>query len=239
MTVMRRLAVVTVALVPILGGCGGSSKYVGRPNLEFIADGKLPSPTREDLTVPARPYAIGPADQLTIDVFGVPELSRTVTVDLAGQIALPLVGTLNVTGMGAEDLTRLIAQRLRTSVRNPQVTVNIATAANQVVTVDGAVTSPGVYPVLGRMSLIRAIARAQGTTEFSKENHVVVFRRSGGREYATLYDLRAIRQGAYADPEIYSNDVIVVGESQARRLFKDVLAASTLLTAPIIALVPR
>lgn len=226
-----------IVLAPLLGACGGGPQYVGRPDLQYVTDGKLPAPTREDLTVPARPYAIGPADQITIDVFGIPDLSRTVTVDLSGEVALPLVGAVQVSGMTAGELTTLITQRLRKNVRDPQVTVNIATAANQSFTVDGAVLSPGVYPVLGRMSLMRAIARAQGTTEFTREDHVMVFRRSNGHEYATLYDLRAIRQGAYADPEIYSNDTIVVGDSQARRIFKDVLAASALITTPIIALI--
>jgi polysaccharide export outer membrane protein len=197
----------------------------------------MPEPTREDLTIPARPYAIGPADQLNVDVFDVPDLSRTVTVDLAGQISLPLVGAMQVSGLTATELADLISERLRTNVRDPRVTVNVVVAANQVVTVDGAVSAPGVYPVQGRMSLMRAIARASSTTEFSKENHVVVFRRANGANYATLYDLRAIREGAYEDPEIFSNDVVVVGESQARRIFKDVLAASSLITTPIITLV--
>ncbi len=234
---MPRFLGLAIMVAALLSACTSGPEYVGRPDLQFVSDGQLPSPTREDLTVPARPYAIGPADQITIDVFGIPDLSRTVTVDLAGEIALPLVGPLKVSGMSSNELTTLITQRLRANVRNPQVTVNIATAANQSFTVDGAVISPGVYPVLGRMSLMRAIARAQGTTEFTKEDHVVVFRRANNHDYATLYDLRAIRQGAYADPEIFSNDLIVVGESSARRVFKDVLAASTLITTPIIALI--
>lgn len=237
MSILRLLAFAVAVPLALLAGCAGSSKYVGRPDLQYVSDGKLPTPTREDFTVPPQTYVIGPSDQITIDVFGVPELSRTVTVDLAGQIALPLAGTITASGLTSSELTALIGTRLRPMVRNPQVTVNVATAANQAFTVDGAVTAPGVYPVIGRTSLIRAIARAQGTTEFTKEDHVVVFRKANGHEYATLYDLRAIRSGAYADPEILSNDLIVVGESQARRIFKDVLAASTLITTPIIALV--
>ncbi len=45
------------------------------------------------------------------------------------------------------------------------------------------------------------------------------------RTWPALYDLRAIRQGAYPDPEVYANDVVLVGDSQARRLFKDLLQA--------------
>lgn len=233
---MRMQIVPAVIAATLLAGCG-SSKFVGRPGLNYVSAEAMPAPTREDLVVPSRPYAIGPSDQISIDVFGVPEVSRAVTVDLTGQISLPLAGTIKASGLTAPELAEVVTERLRGTVRDPRVTVNVTNAANQVVTVDGAVSAPGVYPVTGRMSLMRAITRAQGTTEFSKENHVVVFRRAGGADYATLYDLRAIRAGAYADPEIFSNDVIVVGESQARRIFKDVLAASSLITTPIIALV--
>lgn len=232
----RQFTVLGLAVAATLAGCA-SPKFVGRPDLKYVDSAELPAPTREDLVVPARPYVIGPSDQLNVDVFGVPEVSRTVTVDLSGQIALPLAGTINASGLTGGELAKEITERLRSNIRNPQVTVNVSTAANQTVTIDGAVQSPGVYPVAGRMSLMRAIARASGTTEFSRENHVVVFRRAQGADYATLYDLRAIRQGIYPDPEIYSNDLIVVGESQARRVFRDVLAASTLITTPIIALV--
>lgn len=233
---MRLRIEFAIGVALLVSGCA-SSKFVGRPDLELVQADELPQPQREDLVVPARPYAIGPSDQLNVDVFGVPEVSRTVTVDLTGRISLPLAGTIEVSGSTAPELAQVVTERLRRNIRNPQVTVNVVVAANQVFTVDGAVTSPGVYPVQGRMTLIKAVARASGTTEFSKEDHVVVFRRANSRNYATLYDLRAIRQGMYADPEIFSNDIIVVGESQARRVFKDVLAASGLITTPIIALV--
>ncbi|MFZ5746835.1 MAG: polysaccharide biosynthesis/export family protein [Pseudomonadota bacterium] len=210
---------------------------MGRPGLTTVRQQALPEPTREDFTIPSRPYVLGPSDQLSIDVFGIPELSKSVTVDLTGQIALPLVGQLKVSGLTAQELSAEIEKRLRgVYVRDPNVTVNISNAASQTVTVDGSVAAPGVYPLVGRMSLMRAIARASGTSEFARENYVVVFRRAGGKDYAALYDLRAIRQGIYEDPEIFSNDIIYVGDSPARRVFKDIIASAPLITTPIIAL---
>jgi polysaccharide export outer membrane protein len=51
---------------------------------------------------------------------------------------------------------------------------------------------------------------------------------------AGLYNLKAIRRGYYADPEIYANDTVVVGDSAGRRLFKDALQVVPLLTTPLI-----
>jgi len=96
------------------------------------------------------------------------------------------------------------------------------------------VGSPGIYPVIGRMTLLRALARAEGINEFGKENEVVVYRRVNNKDMAALYDVRAIRAGAYADPEIYANDVIEVSESRGRRIFRDVITASPLLSVPLL-----
>lgn len=220
----------------VLAGCSAPN-LVGRPGLTFIDKQPLPAPSREDFIIPSRPYVLGPSDQLTVDVFGVPELSKSLVVDLTGEISLPLVGTLKVSGMTSNELAAEITRRLRgTYVRDPRVTVNITNAASQVFTVDGSVGKPGVYPLVGRTSLMRAVARAEGTTEFARDNYVVVFRRAQGKDYAALYDLRAIRQGIYEDPEIFSNDIIYIGDSPARRAFKDIIASAPLITTPLIIL---
>jgi len=234
---LRLYGALTVALA--ISACA-SPRFEGRPDLTVFDNKPLPEPVRQDLVIPSRPYVIGPSDQLMIDVFGIDELSKNVTVDLTGQIAMPLVGAIKVSGMTADELTLDLATRLRKAhVRDPKVTVNIVTAASQVITVDGSVTTPGIYPLVGRMSLMRAIARAAGTTEFARENYVVVFRNVDGKRYAALYDLRAIRQGMYEDPEIFSNDVIYVGDDQARRLFRDLVTAAPLITTPLIYLITR
>lgn len=222
-----------------VSGCA-SGRFEGRPDLTLFQNKQLPEPVRQDLAIPSRPYVIGPSDQLSVEVFGIDELSKNVTVDLTGQISLPLVGALQASGMTASELATELVGRFRAAhVREPQVTVNIVTAAGQVVTVDGSVTSPGIYPLVGRMSLMRAIARASGTTEFARENYVVVFRNVEGKRYAALYDLRAIRQGMYEDPEIFSNDLIYVGDSQARRLFRDLVSAAPLITTPLLFLISQ
>jgi polysaccharide export outer membrane protein len=64
----------------------------------------------------------------------------------------------------------------------------------------------------------------------------VVFRTVGGKQMAALYNIEGIRRGNYPDPEVFANDVVVVGDSPARRLFKDLVGASALITTPLILL---
>ena len=186
-----------------------------------------------------RSYVVGPFDRVSIDVYGVPEISRTVNVDASGVISLPLVGIVPAAGKTAVELAAAIADRLRGRyVRTPEVTINTETV-NQTITVDGEVQQPGLYPVTGRMTLIRAVATARGLSEYANANHVVVFRKVDGKQMAALYDLRAIRQGMYEDPEVYANDVVSVGESGSARIFQRVVASSALLAAPLVAIINR
>ncbi|MCZ8295323.1 MAG: polysaccharide export protein [Rhodobacteraceae bacterium] len=235
-----RIALASV-LVAGLSACGGSRELGGDPQLTVLPAGELPAPSIADFTAVSRPYIVGPFDRLTIDVFGIPELAaREVQVDAAGRISFPLAGVVQVSGQTPGEIEATLAERLRQAyVRNPQVTVNLKEAVSQVVTVAGEVKKPGLYPVMGRMTLLQAIARAEGTGEFSDLENVVVFRTVQGRRLAALYDVDAIQSGAYADPEIYPNDVIMIGDNNARRVFKDVLTTFSLVSGPLVIAIDR
>lgn len=228
-------------LAVALSACASSGSLGGDPELTVLPAAELPAPSITDFTAVSRPYIVGPFDRLTIDVFGIEELTgREVQVDAAGRISFPLAGVVQVSGQTPGEIEGLLAERLRQAyVRNPQVTVNLKEAVSQVVTVGGEVKKPGLYPVMGRMSLLQAIARAEGSGEFSDLQKVVVFRTVKGRRLAALYDVEAIQRGAYADPEIYPNDVVMIGNNVARRTFKDVLTTFSLVSGPLVIALDR
>lgn len=217
--------------------CARREPLVSTDRLTVVQDtAALPAPTRQDLTAPDRPALIGPLDTIQVDVFNIPDLSREMQVDASGRIAMPLVGTVDARGKTAQELAATVEAALRGRyVRNPEVTVNIKSSVSQVVTIDGQVVEPGLYPVTNQMTLVRAIASAKGMNEFARTEEVVILRTVEGRKMAGLYDVDAIRRGAYDDPPIYANDVIVVGDSPQRRLFRDFVSVAPLLAAPLIA----
>lgn len=227
-------------LTPVmLAGCTTTREFGGDPALRMTGATELPSPE----SAPIRDgdpetYSIGPNDQLLIGVFGIEGLQeRQVNVDSNGNLSFPLAGMINASGMTPADLSAAITQRLRAAhIRDPQVTVNLKQQVSRVFTVDGQVTKPGIYPIEGKATLIRAVATAGSTSEYARLDDVVIFRTVGDQRYAALYNLGAIREGRYPDPRIYADDVIVVGESSARRLFKDVLQIAPGLLSPLVVL---
>ncbi len=234
---MRTLLIATL-LAMGLSACGGKVPLESTDRLTVIADSQsLPAPNRSDLTADDRPSLIGPLDTIEVDVFNVEALSREMQVDSSGRISMPLAGTIEARGKTAAELAEAIEAALRGRfVRNPEVTVNIKNSVSQVATIDGQVVEPGLYPVTNQMTLLRAIASAKGLSEFASEDDVVILRTVQGRKLAGLYNVSAIRRGAYDDPAIYANDVIIVGDSPQRRLFRDFVSVSPLLAAPLIAI---
>jgi polysaccharide export outer membrane protein len=233
---MRNIYIALLA-VTALSACARREPIVSNARLTVIESTQtLPAPSRQDLTAADRPALIGPLDTIQVEVFNVPELSREMQVDASGRVAMPLVGTLDARGTTAAELASAVETALRGRyIRNPQVTVNIKNSVSQVVTVDGQVVEPGLYPVTNQMTLMRAIASAKGLSEFARQEEVVILRTVEGRKMAGLYNVAAIRRGTYDDPPIYANDVIVVGDSPQRRMFRDLVSLTPLIAAPLIA----
>ena len=232
---MKSINILLIVLLALLGACSDGPRALSTPGV-IQAVAELPPPERMDLLANNRPYLIGPFDRLTINVFGIDDLSNIETqVDASGRMSFPLIGTVDAAGKTPGELETELGNRLRGRfIRDPQVTVNLKETVSQVVTVDGEVAAPGLYPVIGKMTLMRAIAVAKGSKQFARLDDVVVFRTVNGQKMGAVYNLKSIRQGIYADPEVFANDVVVVGNSQARRAVSDAITALPSLLGTLI-----
>lgn len=171
-------------------------------------------------------YKIAPMDTLTIKVFKADDLSGDYSVDLAGHISLPLVGEIEAANLTTDQLDAKLTKLLGAKYyEHPDVSVAIKQSTAHVVTVDGAVTQSGQFPVAGPMSLIQAIALAHGTTEEANSRRVAVFRTIGGQRQAAAFDLTAIRRGQAPDPQLYPGDIVVVDGSKVKETERRVLQA--------------
>jgi polysaccharide export outer membrane protein len=97
----------------------------------------------------------------------------------------------------------------------------------QRITVDGEVKRPGVFPFKEKITVLQAVALAQGLSNLAAPEKVVLFRRSEGVERAYAIDLTAIRNGDTPDPFVQHDDRIVVHRSNSRYWLRE---AATLLS---------
>lgn len=176
-------------------------------------------------------YKIGPLDALDITVLQEPELSSKATpVDAFGNVNLPLVGDVKAGGKTASQLAKEVAVLFgHRYLKNPQVSVVVSKPVAQKVVVQGEVTQPGVYQIDGPTTLLGAISLAKGETELAKLADVAVFRTVNGKRTGAMFDINSIRAGQAEDPEIRSNDLIVVGYSGSKRMWRDVVKSLPIL----------
>jgi len=224
-----RLVGLTVG-ISLLAGCGAhrDSRMNYNPTT-FAAPDQLP--VSETLMT----YRLGPGDVVNISVFSVDSLSGDRQVDAAGNITMPLIGAVPAAGKSAEELgADLTGQLGKKYLQQPQVTVAVKSAVARTITVDGSVSSPGLYPVADKTTLLKTIAMAHGTSQGANPKKVVVFRQVNGQRHAAAFDLTTIRDGIDPDPIIYANDVVVVDGRQTSQAW-----ITLLQTVPLLGLFTR
>ncbi len=220
---IRALSLLPVLVAVLVAGCGGPRMDVGQMTAARPVD------LQSVQVVAATPaeYRIGVGDKLDVRVFQVEDLSfEELVVDTSGNINMPLIGSVRGAGRTAGEMSSDIADRLAAQyLRDPQVTVTVKEAANQKITIDGAVTKPGVYEMRGSTSLLQAVAMAEGPTRVADLTKVAVFRTIEGQRSVALFDLTAIRQGRAPDPEVLGDDVVVVDTSRLNVALREILGA--------------
>jgi polysaccharide export outer membrane protein len=128
-------------------------------------------------------------------VFGQDQLTNSYNVDGAGNIALPLIGTVHAQGLTTNQLTGSIESRLKGGyLKDPKVSVEVE--AYRPFYVLGEVTVAGQYPFINGMTVQNAIAIAGGFTPRGAQDYVDLTRVLSGRPVTAAVPLNfAVRPG--------------------------------------------
>jgi len=151
---------------------------------------------------------IGAGDLVEMSVFDTPELSGKLRVSNTGDVILPLVGTLHLQGLKAEEAQNLIRQNLIDGgfLKDPQVTVFISEYATQGVSIVGEVHKPGNYPAFGAHRLLDYLSLAEGLTPLA--GTAIVITHSGHPEQP-----QTVKMAAGAAPQPENNPEILPGDT--------------------------
>jgi polysaccharide biosynthesis/export protein len=110
-------------------------------------------------------YLLGPDDQLEISEPELAELAvanKPTRIDGDGNIQVPLVGRVHVSGLTVQQVEQELDQVLSKYIRHPRVAVNVTEVRSQPVSILGAVNTPGVHQVQGHKTLLEMLALAGG-----------------------------------------------------------------------------
>lgn len=183
-----------------------------QPQAEFL------SPYDRDALTPE--YRIAPGDVLHVFVWKEGELTRDVQVRPDGNVTIPLVGDVFAVAKTLKGLAAELTQSFSKYVNAPLVTVTLGTSSTLRFYVVGEVNKPGDFPLLGRITVMQALALAGGFREFAKTDEVKILRQelsvTGGvpktREIVLPINYKAIAQGQnlHQNFALKPGDVIVV-----------------------------
>lgn len=145
---------------------------------EAAPSGQAAPAAQKTTVIPAGPtYVIGPGDLLDIDVWQNTELTfRGLPVRPDGKISLPLLNDVQAAGLTAMQLADSITEKLKSYVKNPQVTVVVTQVNSQRYYVLGEVMHPGVFPLLPGLTALQAVSSAGGFTQFANEKKIYILR---------------------------------------------------------------
>jgi polysaccharide export outer membrane protein len=202
----------------LLSACAGS-QLAATPGID------LPPP---DPVRPVQEYRISANDKLSIAVYPTKDMSiQGVRVDPAGAFLFPPTGMVDAQGKTARELGAELQSKLSACcVRDPQVVVTVDEFLSQQITIDGAVTQSGVFPVRGPTTLMQALAMARGPDRATADlKTIVVMRTVGGKRMGARFNLEDIRAGKSDDPVIYGGDTIIVDTSASKSAWKNIIQA--------------
>ncbi len=185
---------------------------------------------------PAAAYSLAPGDEVAIGVFGEKDLSQErAVIDAAGQLNLPLIGPVAASGKSTNELGAAIEMAYRARfIRDPHVTVSLLRATGGLVTVEGEVKKPDIYPIRPGYTLLSAMALAGSPLPTARVDHVIIFRTIDGQRMGGRFDLKAIRSGQVDDPLVRDRDVVVVGFSRKAGIYQDLLKLTPLLNTFVL-----
>lgn len=244
--------------------------------------------TESPLSASSAGYHVGAADLISIQVYKNADISGDYSVGPDGTISLPLVGSLEASGLSEKELADRVRERLTDFLVDPQVSVTVKTYQSQYVyvagsvphaarvalrpgmslndifseagvgllpgqvftltrrgesapftTLDSATTdagrSPalrdgdvitveepkyvyvqgevrrqGRYPLTTGMTLLQAIAVAEGLTDWASKKEMRILREVGGEKREIEVNLRKVESRKTEDPVLQPGDYILV-----------------------------
>jgi len=138
------------------------------------------------------------------------------TVDIKGNITLPLIGEINVAGHFKHDIESVVKLRADQYLKNTVVKVKLL---NYRVTVLGEVKTPGVYYNYNdNLTILDALAMANGNSDYSNLKDVTVMRaESKGKR---IYHLNLTKKESLSSPAFFlqPNDYILVNPNRSKNI---------------------
>jgi len=142
------------------------------------------------MDLPAGPdYVLGPGDGVNVDIWGGVAQRLQRVVDRSGRLALPEVGSIDVSGRTLGDVQRVVQAALRTQFHEVEADVSLSRIRSVRVYVVGEVENPGAYDISSLSTPLNALYAAGGPTSRGSLRHLRLYRGKELIQEVDAYDL--------------------------------------------------
>lgn len=157
-------------------------------------------------------YKLNQGDTLQISVWGEDTLQKEVKILPDGSISFPLAGRAEVANLTTPEVEKLITEKLKTYLPDPQVTVVVSNADGNRAYVIGKVLRPGAVLLSGPITVLQALSLAGGLDKFADSDSIKVLRKgaSGQSTVSVNYDSLIKGQSLESNVILNTGDTILV-----------------------------
>ena len=162
--------------------------------------------------VPVTPdYVIGPGDDVLVRISGAQQISSNsqLTVDTSGNIYVPRVGAIQVSGLRASELQARIAGEVSHFFRNYQLSVSLGHLRSIQIYVVGEARRPGAYTISGLSTALNGLFASGGPNVQGSLRRIQLRRRDKVMTELDLYDL-ILRGDKSHDIRLESGDILFI-----------------------------
>jgi polysaccharide export outer membrane protein len=177
-----------------------------------------PSVATNSVTAPSG-YVLSSNDQVAVEVFGEEDLRTNGRLNGEGNLSLPLLGSVHLSGLTLTQATARVTELYaRDYLVNPKVNVSLISYAKRRFTVLGQVNRPGSFEMPegspGGIDLLEAVAMAGGYTRIAAPERITVRRKGAKGDEILKVDGKRLARGAENNNfKVLPGDTITVGES--------------------------
>ena len=196
-------------------GCASSSASTPKTVQHKMINQDVTSALRQMRS--SQTYVLQPGDLVDIQVYMEDNMNRVLRLSGNGTITFPLVGNIKLSGLTLEQAEMRLAGRLRSYIKNPQVSMLVKEYGNKTVYVLGQVSKPSAIQIPpGRpLTVLEAITSVGGFTDIANTSKVRVLRVENGKQKTIDVDVSQItKQGNKSmDIPLQPGDVVFVPQS--------------------------
>lgn len=155
-------------------------------------------------------YVLGPGDQVVVDVYGVTQESKSMTVSPDGTVTIPNVGPVQVSGLTVAAAQKRIRGTMGKYYTDSEIKVTVGQTRTIMVNVMGEVRTPGTYTLSAFATVFHALYKAGGISDLGTLRNIKVYRQGKLITVVDVYEF--ILNGRLAgDVRLQDNDVVQVG----------------------------